>query len=358
VPETKTTIDRRQREGIYELIRNHLGSVGDLWNALEQAEDFAKAEQLGREFAEDFRLLADVGWAESERRRRFELTMPPHDLTELLRRLRDEAAALLAESDDSPDDAETNERLHCGHAACEELLARIESPAAEDEEENLPLAPISGVSAERTRSHELTAYAPVTDGFILAALERAELHEQGEAVLTDVLTEHLGFEAVPSNNRHLWPRYEKLRCAGLLTMTEPRGEPLWSLTAVGRERLAGERDAGEIGELPEAPQHRAWRHARVEAAVRIEGFKEELTQAVEAAETLINQYRPVMSAQWLELSERLRFASWRFASATYCLTEWPEPEDADPDPDEHPGPRPGRRAIEAWNQDTESKERS
>lgn len=127
MPETTITIDRRQREGLYELVRNHLGAVGDLWVALEQSRDFAKAERLGLEFGEDFRLLADIGWAERERRERFELTMAPHDLTELLRRLRDEAAALLAEPDDSPDDAETIERLRQGHAACEALLAEIEA---------------------------------------------------------------------------------------------------------------------------------------------------------------------------------------------------------------------------------------
>lgn len=30
MPENTTTIDREQREGLYELIRSHLGSVGDL----------------------------------------------------------------------------------------------------------------------------------------------------------------------------------------------------------------------------------------------------------------------------------------------------------------------------------------
>ena len=136
---------------------------------------------------------------------------------------------------------------------------------------------------------------------------------------------------------------EELRRAGLLTATERRGEPFWSLTAIGREELASAREEGGVGGLPEAPQHRAWRHARVEAAVRIEGFKEELTHAVEAADALINQYRPAMSAEWFELSERLRFTSWRLASAAYCLTEWPEPDDASQDRDENPGPDPGRR---------------
>lgn len=75
MPATTITINREQRDGLYELVRNHLDSVGDLWVALEQTKDFAKAEQLGHELAEDFRLMSDIGWAEDEGRERFELTM-------------------------------------------------------------------------------------------------------------------------------------------------------------------------------------------------------------------------------------------------------------------------------------------
>lgn len=55
---TVRTIDRDQRVGLYELIRNHLGSIEDFFVALERTKDFAKAERLGLEFAEDFRLPA------------------------------------------------------------------------------------------------------------------------------------------------------------------------------------------------------------------------------------------------------------------------------------------------------------
>jgi hypothetical protein len=57
VPGTTITIDRDQRDGLYELVRNHLGSVGDLFDALERDKDFLTAERLGLEFAEDFGLL-------------------------------------------------------------------------------------------------------------------------------------------------------------------------------------------------------------------------------------------------------------------------------------------------------------
>ena len=199
---------------------------------------------------------------------------------------------------------------------------------------------------------ELGPYTEVADTLIFAAVERAMLHEQEDGALTSELTEHLGFKPEPDTNRLLWPRLEGLRRAGLLTTTERRGEPFWSLTDVGRERLASAREAGEVDGLPESPQHRAWRHARVKAAVRIEGFGSDLLCAVEEAYTLIYQPQSAASGEWFELSERLRLACWRVASATYCLTEWVEPDDEFPDEDENPGPRPGRRATWAWDQET------
>ncbi len=48
---TTATIDRDQRDGIYEVVRNHLGAIGDVWIALEENEDFEIAERLGRSSA-------------------------------------------------------------------------------------------------------------------------------------------------------------------------------------------------------------------------------------------------------------------------------------------------------------------
>jgi hypothetical protein len=208
------------------------------------------------------------------------------------------------------------------------------------------------VTASEEAGQELGPYTEVEDTLIFAAVERAVLHEQEDEVLTSELTEHLGFKPEPDTNRLLWPRLEGLRRAGLLTTTERRGEPFWSLTDVGRERLASAREAGEVGDLPESPQHRAWRRARTKAAVRVEGFRSDMYDVLQEAGDLIGQYRPLMSRECFELSEHLRLASWRFASATYCLAEWLEPEDDRSDVDENPGPRPGRRATWAWDQDT------
>jgi hypothetical protein len=129
MPNVTATIDRDQRDGLYELVRNHLGSVGDLWNALEQQEDFAKAEQLGIEFGEDFHLLADIGWQPKDDRESFELTMPTHDLMEVLKRLHGEAAVVLSgsgtERESQEADAETDARFQLGLDTCEEVLVGL-----------------------------------------------------------------------------------------------------------------------------------------------------------------------------------------------------------------------------------------
>jgi hypothetical protein len=131
MPTTSTAmIDRDQRDGLYEVVRNHLGGIGDIWIALEGNEDFATAERLGLEFGEDFRLLEDIGWAPCESCKSFALTMPMHDLMELLQRLHGEAERVLVQSGTgrraSEDDARTTERFQLGYDACEEVLADLD----------------------------------------------------------------------------------------------------------------------------------------------------------------------------------------------------------------------------------------
>jgi len=124
------TITKDQRDGIYELVRNHLYSIDDLWTAFGRSRDYATAERLGIEFGEDFRLLADIGWRPDEEREAFELTIPPHDLAETLKRLFDEAEKLLTESPherrEREDDEQTNRRFQSGLDACEAVLIELD----------------------------------------------------------------------------------------------------------------------------------------------------------------------------------------------------------------------------------------
>lgn len=129
------TITKAQRDGLYELVRHHLYSIEDLWIAFGRSRDYAAAERLALEFGEDFRLLTDIGWAADDDRKSFELTMPPLDLTELLRRLHAEADKVLVESGTeqkaSEEDAKTNERFQIGHDACEKVLADLDPRKSE-----------------------------------------------------------------------------------------------------------------------------------------------------------------------------------------------------------------------------------
>jgi hypothetical protein len=135
MPNVTATIDRDQRDGLYELIRNHLGAIGDVWIALEENEDIATAERLGIEFGEDFRLLADIGWQPKDNREAFELTMPTHDLMEVLKRLHGEAERVLLESGtervSKEADAETDTRFQLGLDACEEVLVDLDEREGE-----------------------------------------------------------------------------------------------------------------------------------------------------------------------------------------------------------------------------------
>jgi len=135
MPQPTATIDRAQRDGLYELIRNHLGAIGDIWIALEKDEEYMLAERLGLEFGEDFRLLADIGWDPDDRRQTFELTMEAHDLMEALRRLHGEAEHVLAgsraEREAAAEDARTNQRFQAGREACEALLSALDPRTGE-----------------------------------------------------------------------------------------------------------------------------------------------------------------------------------------------------------------------------------
>ena len=129
MPDTTINIDRDQRGGLYELVRNHLGSIEDFWVALERTKDFTEAERLGMEFAEDFRLLRDIGWSEHDVREAYVLTMPVQELGDLLKRLKEEAASALietgTEAESSREDAETDWLLRVGFEACGKLLGDL-----------------------------------------------------------------------------------------------------------------------------------------------------------------------------------------------------------------------------------------
>jgi hypothetical protein len=90
VPSTTLTIDAGQRKALHAQIAQHLSGIGDVFVAYGHG-NFADAERLGEEFADDLLMLDDLGWAPDDSRDSFELKMPAEELAQTLRRLRSDA---------------------------------------------------------------------------------------------------------------------------------------------------------------------------------------------------------------------------------------------------------------------------
>ncbi len=176
---------------------------------------------------------------------------------------------------------------------------------------------------------------PLPAELMLAAVERATRHDLhgGPDVGWSRVVDHLGFKRGGWTTRRLRPHAEALEAAGLLERSNRQGFPHWGLTEQGRRHLQRAQRAGKVGPLPEAPQHRAWREARALAAERMSEFRQSARDALSEAVRLLAA--DCDSRGWHELSERLRQEFDRIGSATFCLREWPEPDDAHADLREH-----------------------
>jgi hypothetical protein len=192
-----------------------------------------------------------------------------------------------------------------------------------------------------------------SEDLLLAAFERAQRHQAGNdhPVVFGTVVDHLGLPRGSWTTRRLRPKLDALEAAGSVERVQRHGFVAWALTATGRRRLETLSASGDLGSLPEAPQHRHWRKARAAASERIDEFREEVGRTLSEAEALHALGSDVPSEVWFETSQRLQHACWRLGSATYCLREWPEPDDSAQDID-----RPatdaqrGRRETQRWDQ--------
>jgi len=122
-------ISRAQRDAIYEMVINHLTAIGDVWLSVDRRE-YATAKPMGREFAEDLRLLEDLGWAETIDRETVGLTQPPDELTSALARLHKDASGSLGTYVSRPkDEEELAQRDLAASEALGEILSRLAQPA-------------------------------------------------------------------------------------------------------------------------------------------------------------------------------------------------------------------------------------
>jgi hypothetical protein len=199
--------------------------------------------------------------------------------------------------------------------------------------------------------------AVIPDEPVLAAVERAISHHRkgSSAVPAWEVYDHLGLSKRSGAARRVRTQLDALEAAGSLERSRRHGVPLWALTSTGRRRLQRARQAGNVPELPESPQHRAWRNARASAAQEIERFRQGLRECLEQGLALLDADPPADSDAWFLLGQRLCPACSRLGSAVHCLREWQEPDDAHADIDHDAVPRVGafhrvgRRNIRSWN---------
>lgn len=268
------TIGSKERGTLHWLMVRRLFILGQDPPALARSEGVSH-DQLAREFGEDLELMADLGWEVDDDRKTVDLTMSTDRLARTIRRLRRDARRAPCEGprehDSDPADEDRWHRFRAAVDTCEELLDLIESPHRTEGEEGAPRKDLSPT----TIAYDLSPVSP-PDHVILAAVERAARHEHSDEVSTATVIEHLGFVPDRGVIEPLRHRLDNLRNDSNLTRAARDDGEGWTLTSEGRELLDKCYEAGEVGELPESPQHRSWREARVQAALRVEGFEEEL----------------------------------------------------------------------------------
>jgi hypothetical protein len=186
-----------------------------------------------------------------------------------------------------------------------------------------------------------------SDELLLAAIERAERHRARRGVPLALIKEHLGLPAGSWSSQQLRPQRDRLEATGLIEQFRTCGLIVWSLTDAGHRRLATSRRTRAIPRLPESPQHRVWREAHAQAGERIESVREDMRARLNAAIALLDAGVQTSSEAWRATGERLHYACQRLESVTYCLHEWPEPDDATADIEQ---PKQiGRRDTSRWN---------
>lgn len=183
----------------------------------------------------------------------------------------------------------------------------------------------------------------ISDEQILAALDRAGRHRgrNGEVSARSVY-DHLAIPSRSGRARHVYRRLPALQSEGAVERSRRNGVVVWKLTSTGSRRAKRALRRGETV-LPESPQHRLWRNARMLAEQEIERFRQELHDCLAEALRLLDADARVHSDVFLDMAERLQSGCRRFATAIHCLYEWAEPDDARADVDERI--EPGERRL-------------
>jgi hypothetical protein len=167
----------------------------------------------------------------------------------------------------------------------------------------------------------------ISDVLLLAAIDRAERHEQSEGAPRWVILEHLGLQVGSAANTGLLREpMKRLLDAGKITKANRHGHHVWGLTPAGRRSLSRLRTSGTSPVLPEAPQRRIWREARAKAAHEIRPARQQLRGMLKLAGALLRDDEANVE-QWQQMGRDLAKQCSVIATATFSLREWEEPHD-------------------------------
>jgi hypothetical protein len=140
------TINRTDRDALYDGLMTDLTAIGDIFGHLHNDEPI-RAKRLRRRFEVELRLLDDLGWEKEPEPGCFELTMPARELRPIVERIYWSAVSSLASHPDELVD-EAVYVLRAATSACPEILARLVEDDLLDPEarqgvavENVELAP-------------------------------------------------------------------------------------------------------------------------------------------------------------------------------------------------------------------------
>lgn len=206
--------------------------------------------------------------------------------------------------------------------------------------------------AKRIRAER---WRPPSDALVLTAVDRAHRHRcrDDRDVTLPAIADHLGMPWGPHASRRLRPIVDRLTGErGWLRHSRRRGRDYWALTTAGERRLTRALIEGIADELPESPQHHAWRAAREHAAARIDGLRCELRELMARVDVLLDADPAPAAADWLATARPLRDLAVAVGLASYCLYERGEPDDARADHDaiiEPAGSPIGWRNYRSWD---------
>lgn len=198
----------------------------------------------------------------------------------------------------------------------------------------------------RRKSKMSTTADVIPDWLVLAAIECAERHRTNDVPGVPIwaITEHLDIPRRSGRARHVRSRLRAFEDDGSLESSRYRRVQIWALTPPGRQRLRHAVRAGDTPQLPESPQHRAWRRARTIASAEMERLRRSLRKTLAVAVGLLDSNRPVHSDRWFELAECLSTEATQLGRAVHCLHEWAEPDDRHADIDSRREPSDRRLA--------------